>query len=75
MLQFHDLSIGDVFTWHGSTFIKIVDNPNYNAPLHNQYPNCLKLDNLHYVVCGYNAIVKRIKSRMDFGPEDELEDD
>lgn len=71
MLQFHDLSIGDVFTRHKSTFIKIADNPNYNAPLRNQYPNCLKLDNLHYMVCGYDALVKRIKSRMDFGPEDD----
>lgn len=71
MLQFHELSVGDVFIWYGKKFIKIANNSNYTEPLRNQYPNSLNLDDLHYIVCGYNAEVRRVKSRMDFGPDNE----
>lgn len=73
MIEFKDLKIGDIFTYHGHKLIKIADNPNYRDSANKQYPNAINLNNEHYSVIGYKSPCTLIKSRTDerYRPEED----
>ena len=67
-LRFEELNIGDVFQTlpkGGFLQIKIANNTNEKIPLSKRPPNCLRLDNYHYMVSGSKTIVYRVKNVTD----------
>jgi len=74
-MLFANLSIGDVFKWGDSTFVKIGEFEQ-GKRMPDQYPDSIKLSNMHYCVLSGKAPVVLIKSKYNYPPENmELEEE
>ena len=56
--KFSEVDIGERFTLHGISFIKIGNNENINIPTRYQMPNCINEENKHRCVVSARSIVE-----------------